>query len=35
VPAMERGAELDRAAGIAPILGARERAEQFVRALDE
>ena len=29
VPAMERGAELDRTAGIAPIAGARERAHQF------
>jgi glutamyl-tRNA synthetase/nondiscriminating glutamyl-tRNA synthetase len=35
VPAMERGAELDRSAGVAPILGARERAEQFARALDQ
>jgi glutamyl-tRNA synthetase len=34
VPAMERGAELDPAVGIAPIAGARERAQQFVRALD-
>jgi glutamyl/glutaminyl-tRNA synthetase len=35
VPAMERGAELDRSSGVAPILGARERAEQFARALDQ
>jgi glutamyl-tRNA synthetase/nondiscriminating glutamyl-tRNA synthetase len=35
VPAMERGAELDRSAGVAPILGARERAEQFARALKQ
>jgi len=33
VPAMERGADLDRSSGIRPILGARERAEQFARAL--
>jgi glutamyl-tRNA synthetase len=35
VPAMERGAELDRSAGVAPILGARERAQQFARALEQ
>jgi glutamyl-tRNA synthetase len=29
VPAMERGAELDAATGIARIIGARERAQQF------
>jgi glutamyl-tRNA synthetase/nondiscriminating glutamyl-tRNA synthetase len=34
VPAMERGAELDRSAGVRPILGARERALEFARALD-
>jgi nondiscriminating glutamyl-tRNA synthetase len=34
VPAMERGAALDSSAGIARIIGARERAEQFARALD-
>jgi glutamyl-tRNA synthetase/nondiscriminating glutamyl-tRNA synthetase len=34
VPAMEHGAELDSAAGIARVTGARERAMQFVRALD-
>jgi hypothetical protein len=35
VPAMERGAELDKSAGVAPILGARERAQQFARALEQ
>jgi glutamyl-tRNA synthetase len=35
VPAMERGAELDRSSGVAPILGARERAQQFARALEQ
>ena len=34
VPAMERGAELDRTAGVRPILGARERAVEFARELD-
>jgi glutamyl-tRNA synthetase/nondiscriminating glutamyl-tRNA synthetase len=34
VPAMERGADLDASAGIAPIVGARERAIQFTAALD-
>jgi nondiscriminating glutamyl-tRNA synthetase len=34
VPAMERGAGLDRSAGIAPIAGARERAREFARALE-
>jgi nondiscriminating glutamyl-tRNA synthetase len=29
VPAMERGAELDAASGIAKVTGARERAQQF------
>jgi nondiscriminating glutamyl-tRNA synthetase len=29
VPAMDRGAELDASTGIAPVLGARERARQF------
>ena len=33
-PAMERGAELPDSTGIAPIVGARERAQQFARALD-
>ncbi len=35
VPAVERGAELDRSTGIAPIIGARERAQAFARALGE
>jgi glutamyl/glutaminyl-tRNA synthetase len=35
VPAMERGADLDSAAGIASIVGARERAQQFAHALDQ
>jgi nondiscriminating glutamyl-tRNA synthetase len=34
VPAMDRGAELPDATGIARIPGARERAQQFARALD-
>jgi len=34
VPAMERGAELDRSAGVAPVVGARERAQQFASSLD-
>ena len=29
VPAMERGADLDPSAGVAPVLGARERAQEF------
>ncbi len=33
VPAIERGAELDARAGIAPVLGCRERAAAFARAL--
>jgi hypothetical protein len=33
VPAMERGAELDPSSGIAPIAGARERAQAFARLL--
>jgi glutamyl-tRNA synthetase len=33
VPAMERGAELDSRSGVAPVMGARERARQFARAL--
>jgi glutamyl/glutaminyl-tRNA synthetase len=32
VPAIERGAELPPSAGVAPILGARERAEMFAAA---
>ncbi len=35
VPAMERGAALDSSTGVAPIIGARERAQQFARALDQ
>jgi nondiscriminating glutamyl-tRNA synthetase len=35
VPAIERGADLDRSSGIAPIAGARERAREFTRALDQ
>jgi len=35
VPAMERGADLDAGTGIASIVGARERAQQFARALDQ
>ena len=35
VPAMERGADLDPSCGIAPITGARERAGEFARALDQ
>jgi glutamyl-tRNA synthetase len=34
VPAMERGADLDPTAGVAPVAGARERAGQFAAALD-
>jgi hypothetical protein len=34
VPAIDRGAALPPAAGIPPILGCRERAAAFVRALD-
>jgi glutamyl-tRNA synthetase/nondiscriminating glutamyl-tRNA synthetase len=33
VPAMERGAELKPSAGLAPILGCRERAEAFASAI--
>jgi glutamyl-tRNA synthetase len=33
VPAMEFGAGLDRAEGVAPVIGARERAAGFARAL--
>jgi nondiscriminating glutamyl-tRNA synthetase len=35
VPAIERGADLDPAAGVARIIGARERADQFASALDQ
>ncbi len=33
VPAIEKGAELPRAAGVALVLGCRERAEMFARAV--
>jgi nondiscriminating glutamyl-tRNA synthetase len=33
VPAIDRGADLPRAAGVAPIIGCRERAELFARAV--
>jgi hypothetical protein len=33
VPAMERGANLNASTGIAPILGARERARRFADQL--
>jgi hypothetical protein len=32
---MERGADLESTLGIAPIVGARERAHQFARALSQ
>ena len=35
VPAMERGADLDPAAGFRPIVGARERARDFANSLDQ
>lgn len=35
VPAIERGAELPPSAGVAPILGCRERAKMFAGALAE
>ena len=34
VPAIDRGADLSRSSGIPPIIGNRERAAAFVRALD-
>jgi len=34
VPAIERGAELPPAAGLAPIKGCRERAEEFARLIE-
>ena len=34
VPAIDRGADLPRTAGIPPIAGCRERAAQFARALE-
>jgi nondiscriminating glutamyl-tRNA synthetase len=33
VPAIDRGAELPRAAGVAPVVGCRERAEMFARVV--
>jgi glutamyl-tRNA synthetase len=33
VPAMDRGADLDRSSGIGPTLGARERAQAFLQSL--
>jgi hypothetical protein len=35
VPAIDRGADLPSSAGIPPILGCRERAAAFVRALEK
>jgi glutamyl/glutaminyl-tRNA synthetase len=35
VPAMERGADLPRSAGVSPILGARERALAFATAANQ
>jgi nondiscriminating glutamyl-tRNA synthetase len=35
LPAIDRGAELDPRSGVAPIMGCRERATQFVRALNQ
>jgi glutamyl-tRNA synthetase len=35
IPAIDRGADLPRDAGLPPILGCRERATLFARALDE
>jgi glutamyl-tRNA synthetase/nondiscriminating glutamyl-tRNA synthetase len=35
IPAIDRGAELPADAGLPPILGCRERAAAFVRALDQ
>ena len=34
VPAMEWGAELPRGSGVAPIIGARERAKRVLAALE-
>ena len=34
VPAIDRGADLPRDAGLMPMLGCRERAAAFVRALE-
>jgi hypothetical protein len=33
VPAIDRGAELPRSSGVAAIVGCRERAEMFARAV--
>jgi hypothetical protein len=35
VPAIERGAELPRTSGVALILGCRERADMFARAMQQ
>ncbi len=34
IPAIDRGAELPEGTGIPPIVGCRERAAAFVRALE-
>ena len=34
VPAIDRGADLPRSAGVPPILGCRERAAAFLRTLN-
>jgi nondiscriminating glutamyl-tRNA synthetase len=34
VPAIDRGAELPRSSGVAAIIGSRERAEKFAKALE-
>ena len=34
IPAIDRGAELPRDAGVPPIVGCRERAAAFVRVLE-
>jgi hypothetical protein len=34
VPAIERGAELPSHVGIAPVVGCRERADAFARAIE-
>ena len=33
VPAMDRGADLEASGGLAPIIGARERARSFASSL--
>jgi hypothetical protein len=35
VPAIERGAELPASSGVAPIVGCRERADLFARAIEQ